>query len=323
MKLSEQITKNLKEADTSKVFELLDRMLNNALKVKVAEAQEYYAPTSIEVTFTKEADELFDKQYKVSYIYQESPELNVYLYFRLGDVEQGAPSSLPEGKYVLEGYIDSTSHKESDPVSKSYIDVQDKPLINTGMDRFGHRGNSIKANTVAITDVIRETFNAALNDLTFLNDAIQYRTDNNITDSEEAKESDENGYVDIELGFQNDVNSLDELPSEADVRDKYKNIKCSIPKKNVLRIKGPKSILKKIIKSSEFEESKPVIKDLKESTVNEESATIEDLRTIVNSLRTISEKLDASDYPDTYDFNNAINGLSAEVERIEDYYDII
>lgn len=247
MKLSEQITKNLKEADTSKVFELLDRMLNNALKVKVAEAQEYYTPTSVEVTFTKEADELFDKQYKVSYIYQESPELNVYLYFRLGDIEQGAPSSLPEGKYVLEGYIDSTSHKESDPVSKSYIDIQDKPLINTGMDRFGHRGNSIKANTVAITDVVRETFDAALNDLTFLNDAIQYRTDNNITDSEEVKES----------------------------------------------------------------------------TVNEESATIEDLRTIVNSLRNISEKLDASDYPDTYDFNNAINGLSAEVERIEDYYDII
>lgn len=78
-------------------------------------------------------------------------------------------------------------------------------------------------------------------------------------------DTDEVGYIDIPLGFQLTINSVDELPPEAklDTRD-YPNIECSVPEANILRVTGPKSSLVKIIEDTDWDtEDIPTIQDIK------------------------------------------------------------
>ena len=100
-------------------------------------------------------------------------------------------------------------------------------------------------------------------------DMKQWKAERDKENEEPMNESKENKYyIDLDLGFQYDINSLEELPEEADIRTDYKNIKCSIPKTNVLRVVGSKPTLERIIKDSCFDKDE-VIPEIKPYNMNE------------------------------------------------------
>lgn len=204
MKFSEHFRKQLKEADNLELFKLVDRLVHKNIKAKVNELIEHYTDTPIKIRWGHDIIDEVDSEWTITVAYDENDstdDLTTSIYFRLSDQETGSPVSLDEGFFMLEGFLQDSD----EPVAKGKIDVKKRPKINVGMVGAKHyASNSILGNTEQINDVIKRTFEAAAPRLNLIDDAIIFRQDNNITDSEKLKEEDScEAYLDKDIDVYN------------------------------------------------------------------------------------------------------------------------